>query len=182
MSQPPARTRGSYLASYGAVPFEVSLAPCRSGCVLTVRWGIWVWVCIVLGTIWMLAVFYSLILLKPMIRLPISMPPPFFIRLALPPELIRLILALFRSPMALVIDGGVCFADLIRPTSGIRQGCPLSPALFAMLVSPIIQKILKAVPNGTVLLHADDLLIIFHGTPQSCIPAVGVCSEILQDT
>ena len=105
----------------------------------------------------------------------------FFTRMALPPELIRLILSLFRSPLALVINGGVCLADLIQPTSGIRQGCPLSPALFAMLVSPIIQKILNLVPNGTVLLYADDLLIIFHGLPLSCILVVGVCSEILQD-
>ena len=105
----------------------------------------------------------------------------FFTRMCLPPELIRLILALFRSPMALVINGGVCFADLIRPTSGIRQGCPLSPALFALLVSPIIRKILRTVPNVIVLLYADDLLIIFTGPPDSCIPAVGLCCEILQD-
>ena len=105
----------------------------------------------------------------------------FFARMALPPELIRLILALFRSPMALVINGGVCLADLIWLTSGIRQGCPLSPALFAMLVSPIFQNVLNSVTNVTVLLYADDLLITFHGPSLSCILAVGVCSEILQD-
>ena len=39
----------------------------------------------------------------------------FFTRMALPPELISLILALFRSPMALVNNAGVCLADLQIP-------------------------------------------------------------------
>ena len=74
-----------------------------------------------------------------------------------------------------------CRYLMIRPTSGIRQGCALSPALFAMLVSPTVQKILRAIPNVTVLLYADDLLIIFTGSPQSCALDVGLCSDILQD-
>ena len=73
--------------------------------------------------------------------------------------------------MALVINGGVCLSSLIWPTSGIRQGCPLSPILFAMLVSPIIHKLNLVSPCIRVLLYADDLLVIMARRGSEFIPS-----------
>ena len=54
---------------------------------------------------------------------------------------------------------------LIHPQSGVRQGCPLLPTLSAMLLSPSICK-LQGISNYiSVLLYADDLLIIIHDPP-----------------
>mmetsp|Transcript_112900 Transcript_112900/g.196005 ORF Transcript_112900/g.196005 Transcript_112900/m.196005 type:complete len:167 (-) Transcript_112900:345-845(-) len=50
---------------------------------------------------------------------------------------------------------------------GVRQGCPLSPTLFAMLISPIIQRLQGISTHITVLLYGDDLLIIIHDTPSA---------------
>ena len=57
-------------------------------------------------------------------------------------------------------------SSLIWPTSSIRQGCPLSPVLFAMLVSPIIHCINSISPNVSVLLYANDLLVIIKDSPR----------------
>lgn len=51
----------------------------------------------------------------------------FFTRMSLPPELIRLILALFRSPMALVINGGAGPASWGEGTRGGKPSPQLSP-------------------------------------------------------
>ena len=44
----------------------------------------------------------------------------FFKLLSFPPDLVTLLLNLFKSPMALIINGGVCLTSLIWQTSGIR--------------------------------------------------------------
>ena len=88
---------------------------------------------------------------------------------------------LFKSPMALIVNGGVCLNSLIWPTSGIRQGCPLSPVLFAMLVSPIIKGVNDASPNVSVLLYADDLLVIIREPPKEAIQVLHRLSSVFAE-
>ena len=46
-----------------------------------------------------------------------------------------------------------------RPSSGIQQGDPLSPALFVLASSQSIIILKKALRDITVIMYVDDLLI-----------------------
>ena len=105
----------------------------------------------------------------------------FFPSLSFPPQLVTLLQNLFKSPKALDINGGVCLSSLIWPTSGIRQGCPLSPILFAMLVSPTIHKLNSVSPSIRVLLYADDLLVIIRDTLSECPAHLTKINSVLQE-
>ena len=84
----------------------------------------------------------------------------FFALMGLPQYLIKVLILLFRAPMALIVHDSVRLDQRIHPTSGIRQGCPLSPTLFALLISPIAVYLSDVNSCIEILLHADDLLII----------------------
>ena len=84
--------------------------------------------------------------------------------LCIPEPYSTILIQLVRASIALVIHGSVQLDSFIQPTSGVRQGCPLSPTLFAMLISPVITKMQSLSVEVTVLLYVDDLLIIISGS------------------
>src|SRR4029434_1559721 len=57
-----------------------------------------------------------------------------------PKEIIQLIKTVYKSPKAYVYSKGI-LSDAIQTTRGTRQGCLLSPSLFALAVEPLAQKI-----------------------------------------
>ena len=105
----------------------------------------------------------------------------FFEMLCIPEPYVTILIQLFRASIALVIHGSVQPESLIQPTSGVRQGCPLSPTLFAMLISPIITKMQSLSVEVTVLLYVDDLLIIISGSPEHTASLLRRCWEVMTE-
>lgn len=100
-------------------------------------------------------------------------------KFGLGPEFIRWIRLLYSAPMARVLVNGIA-SEAFRLGRGTRQGCPLSPLLFALAIEPLAEAI-RCADNilgvnlcGTVhklALYADDV-ILFLTQPESSVPAL----------
>ena len=99
-------------------------------------------------------------------------------RFGLPPNICKLIASLYESP-TFTVQGRSDHTALGTVSSGIRQGCPLSPYLFIIVLSVIFQDLdarllEKGIPTNTWsegnpiydLEYADDTLLLSLTTPQ----------------
>lgn len=82
-------------------------------------------------------------------------------------EFIKMINVLYANPSAMVYTGNICSTQfpILR---GTRQGCPLSPLIFALSLEPLAQKIRQhpsVLPitfcntEHRISLYADDILL-----------------------
>ena len=55
----------------------------------------------------------------------------------------------------LIVGGDTCEGFLMQ--SGIRQGCPLSPVIFAVAVDVLLRRARRLLPAATVRAYADDI-------------------------
>ena len=58
----------------------------------------------------------------------------------LPPSFVHIVQLLYRNPSASIIVNGFRSASF-RVGRGVRQGCPLSPLLFALILEPLLDRI-----------------------------------------
>ena len=99
-------------------------------------------------------------------------------RFGLPPNICKLIASLYENP-TFTVQGRSDHTALGTVSSGIRQGCPLSPYLFVIVLSVIFQDLdarllEKGIPTNTWsegnpiydLEYADDTLLLSLTTPQ----------------
>ena len=80
-----------------------------------------------------------------------------------PEPYVRLLVSALKGAVLFCVDSGYVREVCMVPGSGIRQGDPLSPAIFALLTVFLIFLVERDCPEAELLLYADDLLISFVG-------------------
>lgn len=97
-------------------------------------------------------------------------------RVGFGPSFIHMIKVLYKNPSAAVLTGRTC-SPSFSVSRGSRQGCPLSPLLFALSLEPLAQAIRSSSTfspisvKGThhwISLYADDILLYINN-PSSCM-------------
>jgi hypothetical protein len=96
-------------------------------------------------------------------------------KVCLPAPLLAALKSLYENDQYMVVDG-TSRSQNVQPNKGVKQGCPLSPLLFALYISDM-GSAWQGFPNGvsvgtgdalryiTHLLYADDLVLL-AATPQ----------------
>ena len=80
-------------------------------------------------------------------------------KLGLPRDVLRMIQMLYHEHGCVINFAGDSFQGF-PIYAGIRQGCPLSPLLFALVVDLLLRRIKRDLPDCTVRAFADDIALI----------------------
>uniref|UniRef100_A0A8C4XA88 Reverse transcriptase domain-containing protein n=1 Tax=Erpetoichthys calabaricus TaxID=27687 RepID=A0A8C4XA88_ERPCA len=95
------------------------------------------------------------------------------------PNICAWIKLLYTSPEASVCINKIC-SDYFKLERGTRQGCPLSPLLFAIAIEPLavhcrnshqIKGIVREGLEQKISLYADDM-VLYISDPENTVPAV----------
>lgn len=83
-------------------------------------------------------------------------------RVGVPYRLVSAIFRLYASAFVHSIWGGGVSSHSLPVIRGIRQGCPASGTLWALLYDPVVRRVWRAIPRGDGLLavFADDIAVV----------------------
>jgi Reverse transcriptase (RNA-dependent DNA polymerase) len=111
-------------------------------------------------------------------------------KLQVPPYLLNIIKAMYTDDSYVLVDGGKR-TSAIHPTKGVKQGCPLSPLLFALYINDFIQTLppdfhscgfpLRELGQFiSHLFYADDLMLMSRNpyNLQRMLTALGMYSQL----
>ena len=77
----------------------------------------------------------------------------------MPEDMLNFVTALYRENFCSFSLKGAEFEGF-PINAGIRQGCPLSPLLFAATVDVLLRKLNKALEQGAICAFADDISMV----------------------
>jgi len=82
-------------------------------------------------------------------------------RIGIPPTILNFIRAIYDDNIGIVTVKGRPFGHF-RLGAGIRQGCPLSPLLFAVVADLLLRHLQRELPEAVERAYADDLAMVVH--------------------
>ncbi len=85
--------------------------------------------------------------------------------LGLPDHILNSINMLYHQHGCNILFGGQSFEGF-PIDAGIRQGCPLSPLLLALVIDLLLRRLQKHLPNCTIRAFADDIAIVMNDVVQ----------------
>ena len=100
--------------------------------------------------------------------------------IALPPTLTAVLMSMFRAPLLFAVGQGIVPDVPLDPGSGIKQGDPLSLAIFVMVCSVLVPMIQRISPDIHVLFYADDLLLYIPLPPAEVLPLLDKVFDIIK--
>ena len=87
------------------------------------------------------------------------------------PGFVRAIQSFYKEDRHILKVRGEFFPGMLVQ-SDVRQGCPLSPVLFALIMDPFIRKVNSMLlPTECILAYADDMAVIIDDWERPCGPS-----------
>ena len=94
-------------------------------------------------------------------------------------DYVALLMQLLTAELVIEVCGEVVPSAVVRPRSGVRQGDPLSLALFSAWTLALVYDVSRLHADVETLLYADDIRLIFRGSGRRTVGDVEAVLYVL---